>query len=157
MSATEFAARLGVRALRSARLRGVPSRLYRARMGFVFGTRLLLLEYTGQRSGVLESIILSVIDRPAPGEYVVASWSGAGGRWYRDVQADPHVRISTGTDCGVAATAIALSQGQCGGALGHYIYTDPVGWQRTKSAIEIVTGRPVDTLTMVKFRIGRFG
>ncbi|WP_406238612.1 nitroreductase/quinone reductase family protein [Nocardia sp. NBC_01009] len=153
MSPTQVAARIGVLALRTNRLCCVPTWLYRAHLGFVFGTRLLRLEYTGRRNKGRKSVVLVVVDRPAPGEFVVASWSGRKGRWYGDVQADPHVRITTGVGRNVAAVATSLSDSESGGVVGRYIYADPDGWQQLRSTIEDTTGHTVQRLVMVKFRI----
>jgi len=46
-----------------------PIWLYRARLGFVFGSRLLMLEHVGRTSGHRRYVVLEVIARPAPGRY----------------------------------------------------------------------------------------
>lgn len=56
--------RLATRALRNRRLMRAPIWLYRARLGFLFGSRMLLLEHTGRRSGARRYVVLEVIDPP---------------------------------------------------------------------------------------------
>ncbi len=53
-----------------------PIWLFRARLGFLAGSRLLLLEHVGRKSGARRYVILEVVDRPAPGKYTVASGFG---------------------------------------------------------------------------------
>lgn len=49
-----------------------PIGLYRAHLGFLFGSRLLMLEHTGRKSGTRRYVVLEVVGHPRPGTYVVA-------------------------------------------------------------------------------------
>jgi hypothetical protein len=62
----------------SERLVRAPVGLYRARLGFLLGSRLLMLEHTGRKSGARRYVVLEVVGHPRPRTYVVAS--GFGGR-----------------------------------------------------------------------------
>jgi len=75
-----------------------PKWLYRARLGFVFGSRFLLLEHKGRKSGTVYQTPLEVAyyddERD---EYVVTSGTGTKADWYRNTQADPSVVIWVGS------------------------------------------------------------
>jgi hypothetical protein len=58
----------------AARLLGVrwfvraPIWLFRARLGFLAGSRLIMLEHIGRTSGQRRYVVLEVVDHPSPGE-----------------------------------------------------------------------------------------
>jgi deazaflavin-dependent oxidoreductase (nitroreductase family) len=85
-----------------------PIWLFRSRLGFVFGTRLLMLEHTGRTSGLRRYVVLEVVDHPAPRRYVVVSGFGARAQWFRNVQANREVRVYVGARGPAAASAIRL-------------------------------------------------
>ena len=62
--------------LRVRWLARAPIGLYRARLGFLLGSRLLMLEHLGRKSGARRYVVLEVVARPRPGTYVVASAFG---------------------------------------------------------------------------------
>ena len=75
-----------------------PKWLYRARLGFVFGQRFLLLEHRGRKSGTLYQTPLEVAyHNPETDEYVVTSGRGVKADWYRNIQAKPAVAIWIGS------------------------------------------------------------
>jgi hypothetical protein len=74
----------------------VPVGLYRARLGFLLGPRLLMLEHTGRKSGARRHVVLEVVGHPQPGSYVVVSGFGDRAQWFRNVRADPRVRVFAG-------------------------------------------------------------
>ncbi|MFD3431377.1 nitroreductase family deazaflavin-dependent oxidoreductase [Nocardia fluminea] len=152
MTATSLATKLGARALRTRWLVRAPIWLYRAGFGFVFGSRLLMLRHTGRRSGAPRFVVLEVIDRPASGEYVIVSGFGITAQWYRNIRADPQVRISTGRTREVAATATPMPEDESAIALERYIHNHPKAWDKLRTTIEQATGTPVDTLLMVRVR-----
>lgn len=74
-----------------------PKWLYRARLGFVFGSRFLLLEHKGRTSGKVFQTPLEVAHyEPERDEYIVTSGTGTKADWYRNIQADPTVAIWIG-------------------------------------------------------------
>ena len=85
-SASLFA-RVGGRLLRSRRLMRAPAWIYRARAGVLFGSRILMLEHVGRKSGVPRYAVLEVVDHPTPDTYVVASGFGRKAQWFRNIQA----------------------------------------------------------------------
>jgi deazaflavin-dependent oxidoreductase (nitroreductase family) len=75
-----------------------PKWLYRARLGFVFGSRFLLLEHTGRTSGNVYQTPLEVAHYDQEhDEYVVTSGTGPRADWYRNIQADPAVAVWLGS------------------------------------------------------------
>ncbi|MGH3594278.1 MAG: nitroreductase family deazaflavin-dependent oxidoreductase, partial [Pseudonocardiaceae bacterium] len=68
--------RAGARLLSNRRLVRAPIWLYRARLGFLFGSRMLLLEHVGRKTGARRYVVLEVVGHPTPGTYVVASGFG---------------------------------------------------------------------------------
>jgi hypothetical protein len=59
-------ARAGARLLRSRTLMRAPIWIYRARLGFLFGSRMLLLEHVGRKSGRRRQAVLEIVDQPKP-------------------------------------------------------------------------------------------
>ena len=73
-----------------------PIPLYRARLGFLFGHRFVLLEHTGRNTGETRRTVLeSVVDDP-DAVYVAAAW-GAEAQWLKNVGADPRVVFHLGS------------------------------------------------------------
>ena len=68
MALTDFLGGLGARALRTRWLVRAPINLYRVGLGFLFGTRLLMLEHVGRRTGARRYVVLEVVDRPLSNE-----------------------------------------------------------------------------------------
>ena len=65
------------RLLRVRRIVRAPIWLYRARLGFVFGSRLLMLEHTGRKTGIRRYVILEAVGHPDPAAYIVAAGFGS--------------------------------------------------------------------------------
>lgn len=74
----------------------IPIALYRARLGWILGSRFLLLEHRGRRSGALHRTVLEVVrSDPARAQWwVVAAW-GERTQWLHNLRAAPRVRIET--------------------------------------------------------------
>lgn len=85
------------RAARLLRVRWIvrtPILLYRARLGFVFGSRLLMLEHTGRKTGIRRYVVLEAVDHPDPATYIAAAGFGDRAQWLRN-SAPPPVSAST--------------------------------------------------------------
>lgn len=74
----------------------LPIALYRVRLGWILGSRFLLLEHRGRRSGVLRQTVLEVVraDRDRGQWHVVSAW-GDRAQWLRNLREAPRVRIET--------------------------------------------------------------
>lgn len=151
--AASTGARLGAKMLRTRWLVRAPIRLYRAGLGFLFGSRMLMLSHTGRRSGATRFVVLEVVDRPTPDQLIIVSGFGTDAQWYRNIQADPHVRVWIGTRRGLPAIATPMSSGESAAALARYAERHPVAWNRLRATIEEATRAPVDSLPMVRVQL----
>lgn len=133
----------------SARLLGTrwlaraPVWLYRARLGFLFGSRLLMLEHTGRKTGVRRYVVLEVVARPRPGSYVIASGFGSRAQWFRNVRANPKVRVYIGARRPAPATARLLNSEETSAALTSYAASHPRTWATLKPVFEATLGAPI--------------
>jgi deazaflavin-dependent oxidoreductase (nitroreductase family) len=146
-------ARVGARALRTRWFVRAPIGLYRAGLGFAFGTRMVMLEHVGRVSGARRFVVLEVVDRPARGEFVVVSGFGVRAQWYRNVQANPRVRISVGWRRSTPATPTPMTDDEVAVALDRYARNHPRAWANLRATVEHAVGHPIDTLPMVLLRI----
>lgn len=129
--------------LRSAPVMRAPIWLYRARLGALLGPRLLMLEHRGRRSGLPRYVVLEVLGRPEPGRYLVASGFGEKAQWFRNITADPRVRVTVGSHAPAPATAHRLPQPEADRALAAYIEAHPRAWARFREVLERTLGTPV--------------
>ncbi len=75
----------------------LPIYLYRMRLGWIFGDRLLLLHHVGRVSGKERLVVLEVAEHDsATDSFLVASGWGPTAAWYRNVLAKPDVTIEVG-------------------------------------------------------------
>lgn len=89
-----------------------PLAMFRAKLGWIFGNRILLLHHIGRVTGKNREVVLEVVDHdPSTGVYTVASGWGAASAWYRNVLADPRVTIEVGHRT-IAVTAVPLAQAE---------------------------------------------
>ncbi len=86
----------------------IPIHLYRLRLGWLFGSRLLLLNHVGRVSGKPRQSVLEVAERDAD-SYVVASGWGPTAAWYRNIVHAPDVSIQVGKRT-IPVTAIPLDR-----------------------------------------------
>ncbi|MFE4461369.1 nitroreductase family deazaflavin-dependent oxidoreductase [Nocardia tengchongensis] len=144
------ATKLSVRALRTRWVVRAPITVYRIGLGFVFGTRLLMLEHIGRRSGRPRYVVLEVVDHPRSDQYIVVSGFGTRAQWYRNIIANPTVRISIGIRRSTPATATAMTRAESALALDRYIERHPKAWIKLRGTIKAATRAPLDTLPMVR-------
>ena len=117
-----------------------PVAVYRARMGFMFGSRMLMLEHTGRTTGARRYVVLEVVGHPGPGTYVVVSGFGTRAQWYRNVRATPRVRIWLGSRRPAPATARPLDHGEAETTLAVYAARHPRAWAALKPVFERTLG-----------------
>ncbi|MFD4432192.1 nitroreductase family deazaflavin-dependent oxidoreductase [Nocardia sp. NPDC058497] len=153
MTLSDTFARLGSRALQTRWFVRSPITLYRIGLGFLFGTRLLMLEHVGRRTGGRRYVVLEVVDRPARGEYVIVSGFGERAQWYRNIRANSGVRVWCGLRRGSPATAVPMTEAESTAALDRYVERHPGAWKNLRATIEHATGAPVETLPMVRVRV----
>jgi deazaflavin-dependent oxidoreductase (nitroreductase family) len=154
---TSLLARAGGRLLRSRRLVRAPIWIYKARAGALFGSRILMLEHLGRKSGARRYAVLEVVDHPVPDSYVVASGFGRKAQWFRNIQANPRVRVYAGSRRPAPATARVLDQTEADRALAAYRSRHPRAWEQFKPVLEETLGTTItdsDTpLPMVELRL----
>jgi deazaflavin-dependent oxidoreductase (nitroreductase family) len=149
--------RAGARLLRSRRLMRAPIWIYKARAGALFGSRILMLEHIGRKSGAPRYAVLEVVDHPAADTYVVASGFGRKAQWFRNIRANPRVRVYAGSHAPAPATARILDQQEADRALAAYRSRHARAWEQLSPVLEETLGTPItdtDTpLPMVELRL----
>jgi len=74
-----------------------PVYLYRWRLGWLFGKRLMLLTHTGRRSGRRRQTVLEVVEYRKEGpEVVVVNGFGRDSDWVRNIEAGPGEEVNVG-------------------------------------------------------------
>lgn len=131
------------RLLRSRRLMRAPIWLYKFRLGGLLGSRLLMLEHIGRKSGVPRYVVLEVFEHAAPDSYVVASGFGDKAQWFRNMLADPRVRVYAGSRRPAPATARVLDAPDADRALAGYIQRHPGAWAQFKGVLEQTLGAEI--------------
>jgi deazaflavin-dependent oxidoreductase (nitroreductase family) len=121
-----------------------PIGVYRARLGGLFGHRLLMLEHIGRKSGLARYVVLEVVSRPAPRSYIVASGFGARSQWFRNVETNPHVRLYIASHKPAPATAHLLDPTQAQAAIAAYRAAHAKSWSALKPIFEATLGTPID-------------
>jgi deazaflavin-dependent oxidoreductase (nitroreductase family) len=153
---TSLPSRAGGRLLRSRRLIRAPIWIYKARAGALFGSRLLMLEHCGRKSGARRYAVLEVVEHPSD-SYVVASGFGRKAQWFRNIQANRRVRVYAGSRRPAPATARVLDQTEADRALAAYRSRHPRAWKQFKPVLEETLGTAItDTdvpLPMVELRL----
>jgi len=149
----------GAWVLRNRALMRAPIWLYRARLGFLFGSRTLMLEHVGRKSGAKRFVVLEVVGHPAPDTYVVASGFGERSQWFRNLKANPQVRISVAGHGLRAATARRLPTAEADAALAAYMSRHPRAWAKFKNVLENTLGTAISEhetpLPMLALRLDR--
>jgi deazaflavin-dependent oxidoreductase (nitroreductase family) len=73
----------------------LPLLLYRLRLGWLLGTRFMMLTHVGRHSGKVRRTILAVLrfDATTKEIYAVSAWKGSD--WYSNIQASPALEVET--------------------------------------------------------------
>lgn len=107
------------------RLYRLPIALYRLGLGGLLGSRFLLLEHRGRRSGRTRYAVLEVVRRdPETSACIVASGFGEGSQWFRNLTAEPRCRVQVGRRRFVA-TARHLARQEAEHELAEYVRHHP--------------------------------
>jgi deazaflavin-dependent oxidoreductase (nitroreductase family) len=98
----------------------MPIYFYRTGLGWLFGTRLLLLNHIGRVSGKPRHVVLEVVAHDGTDDsYVVASGWGPTAAWYRNILHTPTVTIQVGTRT-MPVKAVPLSKDEGAEIFGRY-------------------------------------
>ncbi|MEU1985470.1 nitroreductase family deazaflavin-dependent oxidoreductase [Nocardia sp. NPDC019395] len=144
---------LGAKLLRTRWFVRAPIWAFRARLGFLFGGRLLLLEHTGRTSGKTRYVALESVDRPDPDTVIIASGFGETSQWYRNLLADPSCRVSVGTRHRASAVARPLDREETAEVLAGYRIRHPKAYRKLSGIIEETTGRDIESVPMVELSL----
>lgn len=106
-----------------------PIYLYRMRLGFLFGGRLVLLNHIGMRTGIMRRVVIEVTDRRPDGSIVVCSGFGPRANWYRNLLKTPRATIQIGLRT-IAVTAEPLTADEGGQAMVGYALRHPKAARR---------------------------
>lgn len=149
---------IAARLLRTRWLVRAPIWLYRVRLGFVFGSRLLMLEHIGRKSGEPRYVVLEVVDR-SDGAFTVAAGFGERTQWLRNLEANPEAHVAVGSRVRVPVVASRLSPAEATEALRHYASRHPRAWAGLAPVFEQTLGAPINesgtTLPMVRLTVRR--
>lgn len=114
--------------------------LYRARLGWLLGSRFLLIHHIGRTTGLPRTVVVEVVDHdPVAGTWTVASGFGPQAQWYRNLLATPPVHIEVGRQR-LAVTAQPLAAEDGGEAMVRYATDHP----RTARRLAAFMGFDVD-------------
>ena len=141
---TQRAATLAARLLGVRWLVRAPIWLFRAHLGFLMGSRLLMLEHIGRNSGARRYVVLEVVDRPSLGKYIVAAGFGERAQWFRNIRSNPSVRVYVGGHGPRAATAEVLEPVDSRAALHAYASKHPRAWRSLRPVFESTLGADID-------------
>jgi deazaflavin-dependent oxidoreductase (nitroreductase family) len=89
-------------------------------------------------------VALEVVARPGPATFVVASGFGTRAQWFRNVEANPRVRVWFRSRPPVAGTARVLTQEEGAAILTAYAEAHPRTWRKFKPVFEKTLGAPID-------------
>jgi deazaflavin-dependent oxidoreductase (nitroreductase family) len=140
MSFNSRVARAGAGLLRVRWFVRAPIWLFRARLGFLLGPRMLMLEHIGRKSGQRRFVVLEIIDHPSPDRYVVVSGFGDRAQWFRNVRANSRVRVFLGGRRPSPASAVVLSDPEAKRALDSYARRHPRSWATLRPVLESTLG-----------------
>ena len=150
-------ARVAGRLLRSRPVVRAPIWIYRLRAGALFGSRILMLEHLGRTSGIRRYAVLEVVDHPTADIYLVASGFGRKAQWFRNIEAQPRVRVYAGSHAPASATARVLGQPEADRTLAAYRSRHRRTWDQFRPVLEDTLGVPItdtDTpLPLVELRL----
>lgn len=77
------------------RLARAPIALYRAGLGGLLTTRMVLLEHRGRRSGQIRQVVLETLSVDHSALHLISGY-GWRAQWLRNIEADPRVRVTCG-------------------------------------------------------------
>jgi deazaflavin-dependent oxidoreductase (nitroreductase family) len=103
-----------------------------------------MLEHTRRRTGTRRYAVLEIVHRPRPGTYVVASGFGTRAHWFRNVRANPKVRVHTGAHRPAGATARLLTSEENAAVLAAYQRSHPRAWATLKPVLQTTLGTRMD-------------
>jgi len=129
--------------LRTRWLMRLPIPLYRASLGWVLGTRLVMIEHLGRVSGERRFVVVEVLGTER-NVVRVASGFGRSAQWYRNIEANGVAYISTGRYRRVKAHARLLGPEESAARLRDYAREHPGAWRHLHAAMDVVQNGDAD-------------
>ncbi|WAC57365.1 nitroreductase family deazaflavin-dependent oxidoreductase [Gordonia sp. SL306] len=130
-----------------------PIIVFRARLGFLFGGRLLLLEHTGRRTGETRYVVLEKVERSSATQVVIASGFGPRAQWFKNLQADPRCRVSIGWSSRCPAQAEVLGTDDATAVMDRYRDAHARAYAELSGVIEESTGLSIDDVPLVRLTL----
>ena len=119
----------------------LPIWLYQAGLGWLLGDRFLMLTHIGRKSGLSRQVVLEVVAHDKGDDtYVVASGWGERSDWFRNIQHNPEVVVTTGRRR-FAARSCWLSTDEATQTLCDYVRRHPVVGRNVG---KLILGEPLD-------------
>jgi deazaflavin-dependent oxidoreductase (nitroreductase family) len=141
-----------------------PINLYRLHLGWLLGERFMLLEHLGRKTGQWHTVVIEVVGHDhATDTYFAASGWRHRSDWYRNIQAHPLVRLSTGRRRRLTAVAHTLDRQSAGDRLIAYTRAHPFAARELGEIMGLpMTGdetemrAAAESLPVVAFKVGRW-
>ncbi len=107
----------------------LPIWLYKIHLGWLLGSRFMLVEHIGRKSGLPRKTVIEVVrfDKQNRIFYAASGW-GEKSDWYQNVMKNPHVTIQSGR-VNQQAVAERLSVEEAGEELVQYSRQHPMAWR----------------------------
>ncbi len=147
--------KLTARFLNSRRVMRAPLPIFRAGFGWVFGSRLMMLEHKGRFSGQWREAVLEVVERESGTSLLIASGLGPNSQWYRNLAAFPICRVSIGFIRRRDASADLLSEEDSREALARYAAKHPATYRWLQRSITEATGDAEPEIPIVRLTLRR--
>lgn len=133
-----------------------PIGLYRVNLGFLLGTRFLMLEHVGRKSGETRRTVLEVVLNEEDAAYIAAGW-GASAQWFRNIQANPSVVFHLGTKR-YETTAVIVDRAEARKVMDVYAAAHPKALGRLAAfmlddpgeTLDVQAQRVADTIPIVR-------
>jgi deazaflavin-dependent oxidoreductase (nitroreductase family) len=134
------------RLLRTRWVVRAPIGLYRMRLGWLLGPRLLMLEHRGRTTGLRRFVVLEVVDQPFRHGWIVVPGFGDRSQWLRNLRHEPHCRVWSLSRRPVPAIAHDLPAAQAEKTLRLYATRHPFAWRRLRPVLEATLGGHIDPI-----------
>ena len=131
------------RMLRIPWLMRLPIPLYRASLGWMLGSRFVMIEHLGRVSGERRFAVVEVLSQER-NVVRVASALGRQAQWYRNIQANGVAYISIGRFRRVKASARLLGPEDSAARLADYARAHPTTWRHLHAVMDLAQGRDAD-------------
>ncbi|HEX2132336.1 MAG TPA: nitroreductase family deazaflavin-dependent oxidoreductase [Actinophytocola sp.] len=108
-----------------------PIWLYRAKLGWLTGHRLLYIAHRGRKSGARREVVVETVryDRTVPEVVVIAAW-GKNPDWYRNLRANPAIEVRIGAKQWLRPNQRFLDGPETHDVLMAYQREHPHAWKR---------------------------